>query len=92
MIKVNEYFNGFLKSLETNIDGKRFTVGIFLPGHYPVSTELEEHVTVTIGSLEVQLPGEEWKTLQKGESIVLPPKSSVRFRVQKPVSYICLYK
>jgi len=92
MIKVNEYFNGSLKSLESSIDGKRFTVGIFLPGHYPVTTGAEEHVTVTVGSIEVQVPGEECKTLQRGETIVLPPKSDVRFLVRKPASYICFYK
>lgn len=92
MIKVNEYFNGLVKSLEVEIDGERFSTGIFLPGHYPISTNVEEHVTVTVGSMEVQVPGEGWKTMQKGESTVLPRKTDVRFRVQKPVSYVCCYK
>lgn len=92
MIKVSEYFDGNVKSLGAEIEGKRFTAGVMLRGEYTFPTQSEEHLTVTVGSVEVQLPGEEWKTVQKGETVVAPPKIDFKFRVQNVVSYVCFYK
>ena len=33
MIKLNEYFNGNIKSLGARIEGQEFTAGIVLPGN-----------------------------------------------------------
>lgn len=92
VIKLSEYFDGNVKSLGAEVDGGRFTVGVMLRGEYTFPTQSEEHLTVTVGSVEVQLPGEQWKTVNKGETVVVPPKVGVKFRVQNVVSYVCFYK
>lgn len=92
MIKVNEYFDGNVKSLGAEIGGKRFTAGVMLRGEYTFSTQSEEHLTVTVGSAEVQLPGEDWKTVREGETVVAPPNIDFKFRVPNVVSYVCFYQ
>jgi uncharacterized protein YaiE (UPF0345 family) len=91
MIKVNEYLEGKVKSLGFESDGTRYTAGVFLPGEYTFNTEQEEHVTVTVGRLEIQLPGRKWETVKIGETVVIPPSSSFNLKVTQPVSYICRY-
>lgn len=91
-IKVNEYFDGNVKSLGAEIDGERFTAGVMLKGEYTFSTESEEHLTFTVGSAEVQLPGEEWKTVGVGDTVVAPARVNFKFRVPSVVSYVCFFK
>ncbi len=91
MIKVNEYFEGKIKSLEAEFEGVRFTTGIFLPGDYNFETKEERHITVTLGSLSIRLPREEWKKVSKGETIIVPAGVKIDLRVDKTNSYICLY-
>ena len=91
MIKVNEYLEGKVKSLGFESEGTRFTAGVFLPGEYTFDTEQEEHVTMTVGRLEIQLPGKSWKTVKVGETVVIPPKSKFNLKVAQPASYVCKY-
>ena len=91
MIKVNEYFDGKVKSLAFDIDGRAYTAGVFLAGRYTVGTEKEEHVTVSVGELSIRLAGGEWQVVQSGQTIVIPAKIDFEARVQKPVAYVCQY-
>jgi len=92
MIKVNDYSGGKVKSLGAEHKGEYFTPGIMLPGEYSFSTEKEEHIFVTLGDLEIQVPGRPWKKYSRGETAIVPAKVEFRLRVQETVSYVCLYK
>ncbi len=92
VIKVNDYFDGNVKSLEAEIEGKRFTAGVMLKGEYTFSPEFEERLTFTVGSAEIQIPGEQWKTVRVGDTVVAPAKVSFKFRVPNVVSYVCFFK
>lgn len=93
MIKVNEYYDGKVKSLGNSLDGIPFTVGIIEPGEYTFSTESEEHMKIVHGSMDVRLAGESnFKTYKEGEKFIVPPGESFTVRVEKPVSYVCEYK
>ena len=92
MIKVNQYFNGNIMSLGFQLDDVRYTTGVFLPGEYAITTEDEEHVTLTVGDFEIRLPGEGWKKRASGETVVIPKGCTFDLRVKKPASYVCAYK
>jgi uncharacterized protein YaiE (UPF0345 family) len=92
LIKVNEYMEGRVKSLGAELRGERFTAGVMLPGRYSFDTDQEEHITVTLGELNIRLPHEEWKKFSRGEAVIVPPGVSFDLRIDEPVSYICLYK
>ena len=92
MIKVNEYSGGKVKSLGAEYKGEYFTSGIMLPGEFTFSTEKEEHIFVTLGELEIQVPGRLWKKYSRGQTAVVPAKVEFQLRVQETVSYGCFYK
>jgi uncharacterized protein YaiE (UPF0345 family) len=92
MIKVNEYFEGKVKSLAFQRQGVPFTAGVVLQGEYTFDTQKEEHITVTVGEFEVHSPGSEWRIVKAGETVVIPAKSNFDLKVKSPISYICMYK
>ena len=92
MINVNEYFEGNIKSLGFEIDGIQYTAGVFSAGTYSITTEKEEHVTVTVGGFEIRLPGSDWKVVTTGDTVVIPPDTKFDLKVTKTASYICVYK
>lgn len=93
MIKMNEYFGEKIKSLESISKEGRFTTGIILPGEYNFDTIQEEHITVTLGDLDIRLsPREEWKKIQKGQTIAISAGVKFYLRADKVVAYLCLYK
>ena len=91
MIKVNTYFEGNVKSLGFEREAAAFTAGVVLPGAYTFDTESEEHLTITVGEIEVQPPGSEWRIVKAGEAITIPAKSNFDLKVKQPASYICMY-
>jgi uncharacterized protein YaiE (UPF0345 family) len=92
MINVNEYFEGKIKSLGFEVDGIQYTAGVFSPGTYSITTEKEEHVTVTVGAFEIRLPGSDWKPVKAGDTVVIPPTTTFDLKVTKTASYFCMYK
>lgn len=92
MLKVNEYFDGAVKSIALENAEGIATMGAMEPGEYEFGTATIEHMTITSGVLDVMLPGEtEWKSYQKGETFVVA--KDVRFKVKSKgqVAYYCLY-
>ena len=67
MIKVNEYFEGKIKSLGFERHGTQYTAGVLLPGTYSIDTEKEEHITLTMGEFEIRPRDSDWKTTKIGE-------------------------
>ena len=92
MIRVNEYLGGKVKSLGFELEGTQYTVGVMLPGEYSFDTEKEEHITVTVGGFEIRPPRAGWKKAKAGDTVVIPPNSKFDLKVEKPASYVCMYK
>ena len=92
MLKVNEYFDGTVKSIALeNADGVA-TVGVMEAGEYEFGSGTIEHMTITSGVLEVRLPGEfEWTAYQKGETFVVAKGIRFNVKANEPVAYYCLY-
>jgi len=54
--------------------------------------EREEHITVTLGELEVRPPGANWRPARAGETVVIPAGVSFDLKVQKPATYLCMFR
>jgi uncharacterized protein YaiE (UPF0345 family) len=91
MIKVNNYFDGNVKSLGFEREEAAFTAGVVLPGAYTFDTESEEHLTITVGEIDVQPPGSDWQTVRTGETVTIPANSSFDLKVKETASYICKF-
>ena len=92
MIKVNEYFEGKIKSLGFEFEGIQYTTGVMLPGEYSIDTEKEEHITVSLGAIEIRPPGSDWKTIMRGDTIVIPANVTFDVKIRDTASYICMYR
>jgi purine/pyrimidine-nucleoside phosphorylase len=92
VIKVNEYMEGKVKSLGAEFKGERFTAGVMLPGQYRFKTDQEEHITLTVGELNIRLPSENWKKASQGETVIVPSGVGFDLRIDETLSYICFYK
>lgn len=93
MLKVNEYFNGTVKSIALNNEEGTATVGVMEAGEYEFGTSTIEYMTITSGVLDVLLPGEtEWKTYTKGETFVVQKDVVFQVKASTQVAYYCLYK
>ena len=92
MINVNEYFEGRIKSLGFELKGIPYSTGVILPGEYAIDTEKEEHITVTLGSFEIRPPGSDWKTVQIGDTVVIPANATFDLKISETASYICMYR
>lgn len=93
MFKVNEYFDGKVKSLAFTSPEGPATVGVMAVGEYEFGTSSVEIMSVISGIMEVKLPGaESWTTFKAGESFEVA--AGVKFGVRMPVetAYLCLYK
>jgi len=93
MFKVNEYFDGKVKSLAFETGECPATIGVMAQGEYEFGTSSKEFLTVTSGKLTVLLPGEDdWKTYGPNETMIIEPNVKFRVKAEKDSSYICLYK
>ena len=93
MLKVNEYFEGTVKSIGLETDKGPATVGVMAKGEYEFGTSTVEIMTVVAGKLTVKLPGStEWKDYTDGHSFTVP--ANVKFQLKVPVdtAYLCIYK
>lgn len=92
MLKVNEYFDGQVKSLGFETAGERASVGVMAPGEYTFGTAAPERMTVVKGALTVKLPGHiEWETYYAGDDFEVPGDSSFDLKVSEPTAYLCDY-
>jgi len=92
MFKVNEYFDGRVKSIAFKADTGTATAGVMAPGDYEFGTAKKEIMTVTSGKLTIKLPGETaWKDYSKGATFTVAPKNKFQVKVTEDASYVCLY-
>ena len=92
MLKVNEYFEGKVKSIGFEDAEGPITIGVMEAGSYTFSTNAHELMTVVTGALVVLRPGDaEWTTFQAGESFEIHADASFEVQVEEPTSYTCRY-
>ena len=93
VIKVNEYFNGNVKSLGITLSDGPATIGVIAPGEYEFGTSTKEIMSVTAGMLEAQLPGSAtWTAFPQGASFEVAKGQKFKVRAQADVAYLCLYR
>jgi len=92
LFKVNEYFDGKVKSIAFISPEGPSTVGVMAVGEYEFGTTSVEIMSVISGAMEVKLPGAESLKIKAGESFEVA--ANVKFGVQVPMetAYLCLYK
>ncbi len=93
MFKVNEYFEGKVKSIAfTSLEGPA-TVGVMAPGEYEFGTASVEIMSVISGAMDVKLPGkEEWQTIKANERFEVAANVKFGVRIAVETAYLCLYK
>ena len=92
MFKINEYFQGRVKSIAFQSEEGRATVGVIAPGEYEFGTVDPEVMTVTSGSMEAKLPGGDWITYAAGQSFEIAGDARFQVRLAAEASYFCLYR
>ncbi|HSA97221.1 MAG TPA: pyrimidine/purine nucleoside phosphorylase [Acidobacteriota bacterium] len=93
MFKVNEYFDGKVKSLAFQTAGGPATIGVMAPGEYEFGTSTVEIMTVVSGALTVKLPGgETWKDYRAGDSFTVGAGMKFQLKVGADAAYLCLYR
>jgi uncharacterized protein YaiE (UPF0345 family) len=93
MLKVNEYFEGNVKSISLTTSEGPATVGVMAKGSYEFGTSQKEIMIVTTGVLKVKLPGqEEWKTFRPYDRFEVGANLKFQLDVPADASYICYYK
>ena len=93
MFKVNEYFDGTVKSIAfTQAEGKA-TIGVMAPGNYEFGTAEREIMHVVSGELKVKLPGSsEFETFITGSKFNVPANSKFQLEVAVETAYLCEYR
>lgn len=93
MFKVNEYFDGKVKSLAFQTDGGPATVGVMAPGEYEFGTSTVEIMKVVSGRLTVKLPEDrDWKDYGEGDMFTVEAGKKFQLKVAADAAYLCLYK
>lgn len=93
MFKVNEYFNGSVKSIAFQTSTLPATVGVMAPGEYEFGTSQKEVMTVVSGALTVKLPGNEtWQTFNAGDAFEVAANQKFQLQVAVDTAYLCTYE
>lgn len=90
MLKVNEYFEGKVKSIGFANGSASATVGVMAPGEYTFNTGAPERMVVIRGALTVLLPGQDdWTTFAGGQEFNVPGNSAFQLQVAEDTAYLC---
>ena len=93
MFKVNEYFEGKVKSLAFETGEGPATIGVMAAGDYEFGTTSVEIMQVVSGAMTVLLPGAvEWETFPAGASFRVEADRKFQLRISGDAAYLCLYK
>lgn len=92
-LKVNEYFDGNVKSIAFQTQTLPATIGVMQPGSYTFSTDKLETMTVVSGALTVKLPGDEsFQVFDAGSKFTIEANQSFDLKVEDPTAYLCTYQ
>lgn len=93
MFKVNEYFDGTVKSIAFDMSEGPATIGVMAAGDYEFGTAQLEVMHVIAGSLTVKLPGQDsWETFASGSKFEVPANSKFQLKVTQDTAYLCEYR
>ena len=93
VLKVNDYFDGKVKSIAFQTATLPATVGVMEAGEYEFSTDKHETVTVVSGKLTVLLPGQEnWQDFGDTETFEVEANQTFQLRVEQETAYLCTYR
>jgi hypothetical protein len=93
MLKVNEYFDGNVKSIGFQSPSLPASVGVMAPGEYQFGTSQKETMTVVSGELVVCLPGEsEWRRYGPGDHFIVEADRKFQLKVAGDTAYLCTYE
>ncbi|MDH5773014.1 MAG: pyrimidine/purine nucleoside phosphorylase [Rhodospirillaceae bacterium] len=92
MFKVNEYFDGLVKSIAFQGKNLPATVGVMAPGEYEFGTSEKETMSVVSGEMTVMLPNSDnWQTFKAGESFVVEAGNKFQLKIAGDCAYLCTY-
>ena len=92
MLKVNEYFDGKVKSIGFEDNEGPITSGVMEPGDYTFSTSSKELMVVVTGELVVKRPADADRVaFPAGQPFHVPSDVSFDVKVSQPTAYICRY-
>lgn len=93
MLKVNDYFNGKVKSIAFKSGDLPATVGVMTAGEYEFDTNQQERMTVISGTLSVKLPNcSDWTAFSAGGVFTVPAHAKFHLRVAADTAYLCTYE
>jgi len=93
MLKVNEYFEGKVKSIALENAQGRSTVGVMDSGEYEFGTSSVEYMTVISGMLTVLLPGSnQWRSFRPNETFIVPANEKFQLKVAEQTAYHSRYE
>ena len=93
MFNTNEYFDGKVKSIAFQTETLPATIGVMAQGEYEFGTNQKEYMTVTSGSLTVQLASAlEWLIFNVGETFTIEANTKFKVKATVETSYLCLYE
>ena len=93
MLKVNEYFDGKVKSIGFQSETYPATIGVMEKGEYEFGTNQTEAMTLISGNLLVQLPGEkDFKKYNAGQTFHVPGNVKFKVKAETSAAYLCLYQ
>lgn len=92
MLKVNEYFDGKVKSIALQTASLPATAGVMDIGEYEFGTSQREVMKVVSGTLRVKLPGtENWQDFNEGDSFEVAANQKFQLEVPVQTAYLCTY-
>ena len=93
MLKVNEYFDGKVKSIGFQTATLPATVGVMQAGNYEFNTDQKETITVVSGAMNIKLPGEDhWQTFNQGDSFIVEAQKQFQLNIESDAAYLCTYE
>jgi purine/pyrimidine-nucleoside phosphorylase len=92
MFKVNEYYEGKVKSISFHTGDCPASTGVIAPGEYSFNTSTREIMSITSGKMSVRLPETiDWVTYLQGENFTVEAGKKFFVRVEGDTAYLCLY-
>jgi len=93
MLKVNEYFEGKVKSIALSNDDGKQTVGVMAIGDYVFGTSTKEIMKVVSGELKIKMPNDtNYTTYAVGQQFEVESGISFAVKVEKESAYVCYYE
>ncbi|WP_297831004.1 pyrimidine/purine nucleoside phosphorylase [Pseudomonas sp.] len=93
MFKVNEYFDGTVKSIAFSQAEGQATIGVMAAGKYDFGTSQREIMHVISGALKVKLPdNDEFEEFAAGSQFNLPANCKFKLEVDVDTAYLCEYR